>query len=567
MAYYSRIMGKTILATVLALGISSAAFAGVPKKVAGACKALASVVTYASDGKIISTAAAFAVGDGSEAVSEHTAFNNARSAEFIDASGNKMKVSRISGASEIYDVIKFSLDSKPKQALAAAKEVSAAGTAVYVLQRASAKKTEAVATKINSKKDIQGGAYYELSLPYDEKNVGMPVVNENGEWVAVVQRNVGKDQTTYAVGAAFCAQLKVSEMDYANSSLNSVLIPKSLPEGEDKAYTYVYMLSQIKHDNEVFAASLGDFITKYPGNADGYVERAKMYAADGKFKECEEDIAKAVSTAEKKDNPHYVLSRLIYHNALYNQNKAMAAGWTLEKAAAEAQEAFSINALPVYQLQIGDCNFGMKKYAEAVEMYSAVNNSAIASPETYFYEARARAKVDSLDSKIGQLLDSAIARFPKPYSKNVAPYIFERANYYNNAGKYRESTLDFMEYEHIVGFQNLNDNFYYIREQIALKGNMYKQAADDINRALAISPDDYVYNAEKSALMLRLGQFDDAIRCANRAVGIDPNAADAYRLLGIAYGETKKKQLCIQNLKKAESLGDAHAAELLKQYK
>lgn len=552
---------------MILLGTLSTVQAAVPKKVLNACKSLASVVTYGNDGKMISTSVAFTLGEKGECVSEYTAFHNARSAEYIDESGKKQKVSRINGASDIYDVIKFSLDTKSKEFLAVAKAASPQGSAVYILRKGSAKKPEAVASKINVKKDVFGGTYYELALPYDEKNVGCPVVNEEGGCVAVVQRNVGKDATTYAISASFCENLKVKETDYANSALNTVYIPKTLPDAEDAAYTYIYMLSQVSHDNSVFSAALQDFVEKYPNNADGYVERAKYNASQGKFNDCETDIAKAVSLSDKKDNPHYVFSRLVYQNALYNSEKANSAGWTLEKSASEAQEAYNINPLPLYQLQLGDCFFGMKKYSEAVNMYSAVNSSSIATPETYFYEAKARGKVDSLDAKIIVLLDSAISRFSKPYNSSVAPYLFERANQYNNIGKYRESALDYIEYEHVVGFQNLNDNFYYIREQIALKGKMYKQADDDINRALAINPGDYVYNAEKAALMLRFGMFDEAIHSAQRAINIDPKGVDGYRLLGIAYGETKKKQLCLQNLQKAKELGDERADELIKQYK
>ena len=561
------IMHRIGLTFLVLLGTVATLEAAAPKKVLNACKSLASVITYGRDGKLISTSMAFSVGDKGEAVSEYAAFNNARSAECVSETGGKQKVMRINGASDIYDVIKFSMESKPKESLTVAKTVCRQGTAVYILRKGSAKKPEAVECKISARKDVPGGIYYELSLPYDEKNVGCPVVNENGECVAVVQRNVGKDATTYAISASFCDNLKVRETDYGNSALNSVLIPKALPEGENAAYTYVYMLSQIKHDNDVYFAALQDFLTAYPNNADGYTERAKYYASQDKFKECEDDIAKAVSLSDKKDNPHYVLSRLVYQSALYNSAKAAPAGWTLEKSASEAQEAYNVNPLPLYQLQLGDCYFGMKKYQEAVNMYSAVNASPIATPETYFYEAKARGKVDSLDAKIIVLLDTAISRFSKPYNSSVAPYIFERANQYNNMGKYRESALDYIEYEHIVGFQNLNDNFYYIREQIALKGKMYKQADDDINRALAINPNDYVYNAEKAALMLRFGMFEDAVHSAQRAIKIDPQATDGYRLLGIAYGEMKKKQLSLQNLQKAKDLGDDRTDELIKQYK
>lgn len=560
-------MYKKVLALAIILVSVIAAYSAVPKKVQSACKALGTVVSYGANGKILSTSIAFIVGDGNEAISEYTTFNKAYSAELSGTSGGKQKVVRIKGASDIYDIVKFSIETAQKERLSSGKGVEKPGTVVYILRHGSQKGGEAVETKVEKIESVAGGKYYSLTQPYDDANVGCPVVNGEGEWIATVQRNVGKDKATYAIGSDFCSSLTVSETDYANAALNSIHIPKMLPLEEDKAYTYIYMQAQAGGDSVQLRVAIDDFISAWPNNSDGYLERAKLGAAEGKFQECEADISKAIAAAEKKDNPHYVLSRLIYQNALYNSSKAESAGWTLDKSLSEAQEAYNINPMPLYQLQMGDCYFGLKRYADAVKMYSDVNHSGIASPETFFYEARAREKADSTDVHILSALDSAVARFAKPYGKVVAPYILERANQRANFEKYREATLDYLEYEHIVGFQNLNDNFYYIREQVALKGNMYKQADDDINRALAIRPSDYVYNAEKAALMLRVGQFDDAIRSAKRAIGIDPKASDAYRLLGIAYGETKNKQLCLQYLKKAKELGDDHADELIEQYK
>ena len=148
----------------------------------------------------------------------------------------------------------------------------------------------------------------------------------------------------------------------------------------------------------------------------------------------------------------------------------------------------------------------------------------------------------------------------------AAPYLMERGDWYVKFGKYREATLDYIEYEHIVGFNNLNENFYYMRYKTALQGNMYQTAEEDINRALAIRPNDYVYLAEKAALSLRVGMMDEAIVWAEKAVKIDSSNPDAYRLLGIAYGEKKNKEKSISYLKRAVSLGDKYATELIKNY-
>lgn len=545
----------------------AASYAAPPKKVTAACKALGSMITYNADGKMIATATSFYAGGAGMSYSEYSAFYNARSAEVVSSNGEKAKVARICGASDIYGIVKFSSDDSSHDFLPTPQKYPEAGAAVYILRAVSPKKSEAVEAKIAKKSNISGGSYYLLTGKYDDKNAGCPVVNEAGEWVATVQKNSSEETEIYAVGSDFSSRLDVGETDYANASLNSIPIPKALPDNEKHAYTYIFMLGQVKHDKEMLKTAINDFVAKYPKNADGLVEKAKFDASQFDFAAAEADIQQAVSVAEKKDSPHYALSRLVYNYALHNADKAGPAGWTLQKALDEASQAYSANPQGIYQLQMGDCYFGMKKYEDAVKQYSAVNATDIASPETFFYEAKAREKADSLDPKIIVALDSAISRLKKPYTSGAAPYLLERANQLNNAGKYREATLDYMEYEHVVGFKNLNDNFYYLREQAAVEGKMYKQALDDINSALAIRPNDYVYNAEKAALLLRLGMFDEAIESAERAKNIDPKSADAYRLLGIAYGETKKKAQCKENLEKAASLGDEHASELIKQYK
>ena len=327
------------------------------------------------------------------------------------------------------------------------------------------------------------------------------------------------------------------------------------------------MLPQTTADSLLYSIALNDFIEQHPQSADGYIERAKFYGSTNRFTECENDINRAIELSENKDNPHYVFSKIIYQNSLYNSTKAQAAGWSLERAVSEAQAAYAANPLPIYQLQQGDCYFGMKDYAKAAECYGQVNRSSISSPETFFYEAKAKENLKAPTDEIIVLLDSAIARFAKPYDKKVAPYLWERAELLNVAGKYREAVLDYKEYEHVVGFNNLNDNFYYRREQAAVEGKMYQQAIDDINRAIALKPNDYFYNVERASLMVRLGMFEEAIRSANKAIQLNNEGTDAYRIIGIAYGESKQKKLCIENLEKAVELGDEHAQELLDQYK
>lgn len=542
--------------------------AKVPKKITKKAKALATVVTYNKLGDIIGNSAAFFAGNNNEAYAEFAVFKNAARAEVINSSGDKTDVSRICGANSMYDVIKFTTCQEAELSLEISTETAKAGNIVYIISSVTTKKPISLESKISEVKALADGFYYTLDTEYKEQYVGSPVLNAEGQVLGIIQRNAGnEDKKTYAISADFAKNLTVGELSYANPALSAVNIPKQLPEGEKEASTYLYMLAQTSTDSLLYITALNDFIEKYPKSADGYLERAKFYGNNNKFTECESDINKAIELSEKKDNVHYVFSRIIYQNSLFNADKAKTAGWSLERAVAEAKAAYAENPLPIYMLQQGDCYYGMKNYTQAAECYAQVNHSNISSPETFFYEVKARENMKAPTNEIIALLDSAIARFSKPYTKEIAPYLWERAELLNIAGKYREAVLDYLEYEHVVGYSNLNDNFYYRREQAAVEGKMYKQAIDDINRAIALKPNDYLYNVERASLMVRLGMFDEAIRSGNKAIQLNNEGTDAYRITGIAYGESKQKKKCIENLEKAKSLGDEHAQELLNQYK
>lgn len=560
-------MNKSLIFLILFWLSLCAANAKTPKTINNGIKALATVTAYDKNGIQTGTSAAFFAGGANVAFAEYGIFKNAVRAEVIYDSGRKTEVKRICGVNEMYDLAKFVTEDTPSSSLEIAGISETAGNSVYMISSAGTEKALAEETKISGVKTINGGSYYTLAAEYKETCVGFPILNAKGQVIGIIQRNANSnDKSTYAVSADYANSLSIKALSFGDATLNSVKIPKQLPANQQEATTYLYMLAQTTNDSLQYTAALSDFIEQYPQSPEGYLERAKYYGTANKFAECESDINRAIELSESKDNPHYVFSRILYQNCLYNTDSTKTE-WSLERAVAEAQAAYTANPQPVYMLQEGDCYFGMKDYAKAAECYAQVNRSPISSSETFFYEAKARENLNAPADEIITLLDSAIGRFVKPYSKNAAPYLWERAEMLNLAGKYREAVLDYKEYEHLVGFNNLNDNFYYRREQVSVNGKMYQQAIDDINRAISLKPEEYLYNVEKSALMLRLGMFDEAINSAVKAIRLNGSGVDAYRIIGIAYGETKQKELCFENLEKAIQLGDEHAQELLDQYK
>lgn len=554
------------LACSLAFALATGT-AATPKEVARAAAALVHVYTYDAANHLLGSTNGVLLGTDGTTLADYASFRTAGRAEIVTSTGSKATVERIAGANDIYNLIKLTTTLHPSVGLTLSPTPAAKGATLYVLSF-SGKKAVATSTRVEQTAPASGGTYYTLSIPYEAHLAGCPVVDGGGKLVAIVQKAGKAGGNAYAVSADMGAALKISTLSFSNVSLQSLKMPRCLPEGEKEASTYLFLLAQAGTDSLIHITALNDFIATYPANADGYTERAKFHAAHGQFAACEADMKEAEEHTAQPDMPHYTLSRLIYQNVLHGTAKNYHPAWTLEAALAEADAAYAASPQPLYQLQQGQCLYGLKRYAEAYDRFAAVCRSSIASSETFFYAAQAHSKMNTGDKGTTiALLDSAVARLPKPYAAGAAPYFWERAKHYADSGLYRQAVLDLNEYEHLIGYRNLNDKFYYMREQAAMKGHLYQQAVDDINRCVTLQPNDYDYNVEKAALLLQLGQNDEALVTAQRAVSLNPQGSDGYKVLGIAYGETKQKRKAIENLQKAKQLGDTTIDELIKDYK
>ena len=80
-----------------------------------------------------------------------------------------------------------------------------------------------------------------------------------------------------------------------------------------------------------------------------------------------------------------------------------------------------------------------------------------------------------------------------------------------------------------------------------------------------MAPKEPTYFAEWASLDLRVKRIDEGISAAKACINLAPEYADGYLLLGLLQREKGLKQESIENLKKAQELGDTRAEEYLKQ--
>ena len=544
-----------------------------PKWVEKAKRAVFSVVTYDKNDKILNTGNGFFVSEDGLALSDYSLFKGAERAVIITADGKQMPVSLILGADDMYDVVKFrvAIVGKKVPSLLVAGTAPAAGSSAWMLPYSTQKSIACVSGKVKKVDDIAGDYhYYTLDMPMKDKMVSCPVMNEAGEVFGIAQKSFGMDTATtcYASGASFAMSQHISALSLGDAALKNIGIRKGLPDTEDQALVYLYMASS-SSSSEDYERLLGDFIAKFPDNADGYLRRANFYVVKAKedasfFDKAAQDMEAAQKVAKKKDDVLYNIAKLIYAYQLEKPEKTYN-DWTFETALNQIRQAMELNPLPVYVQLEGDILFAMQDYAGALAAYEQVNRSNLASPATFFSAAKTKELMKAESGEILALMDSCVARCPQPVTASYAPYLLERATMRVNAGQARQAMLGYDgDFKAVNG--QVNDLFYYYREQAALKARQYQRALDDIAKAVELNPNDLTYQAEQAAVNLRVGRYDTAMKLLQAIIQTNPKYAEAYRLLGLCHIQLKQKEEACKNFNKAKELGDPNVDALIEKY-
>lgn len=543
-----------------------------PKWAENARKAVFSIVTYTKDGQILSTGNGFYIDEQGTGVSDYSLFKGAERAIIITANGKELPVKYMMGANDMYDVVKFKTDfDKKAEALQPATLPSSTGETVYLVPYSTQKSSKGQTGTI-AKVDTIGEQqyYYTLTMQTTEKTVSCPIMNAAGQVVGMIQKNNDSEsKESFAIGIRYLTDLTINALSVNDLVLNSIGIKKGLPEDESQALVYLYMASGVYAPNQYFDL-LNDFISQYPNNMEGYLRRATYYiniGDDTHYALAVEDLKKMLDVAEKKDEAHYNIAKLIYSYQLNIGDKKPYASWTFDYALNEINEALAITQEPIYYQLQGDIYFAMQKFTEAYTAYDKVNKSKLASAATFYSAAKAKELIEGTDKKeVIALMDSAIAFYPKPYGKDAAPYLYERARIKSDMEDYRGAVTDYNDfYDAMLG--QTSAEFHLIRSQAELNCRMYQQAINDINKAVELDPNNVTYWVEKGGIHIRVNQAAEAIQALTRAIKMDPENAPAYRMLGYAQIQNKEKDKGLANLQKAKDLGDEVADGLLQKYK
>lgn len=542
-----------------------------PKWANKAKKAVFSVITYNKDNQILNTGNGFYIDANGTAVSDYSLFKGADHAVIVTADGKELPVQYIMGANDLYDVIKFKTETDKKTiALQPALQAASKGSTVYLLPYSTQKSVNGQNGTVEKVDTIGNNAfYYTLQMPTTDKTVSCPIMNAEGEVLGLIQKNADSEsKESYVVGIGYVSSLSINALSGNDYTLNSIGIKKGLPEDESQALVYLYMMSS-QLSREKYLELLNDFIAQYPNNLEGYQRRTTLYMEyrdDAHNELATQDMNRMLEIAAKPDEAHYNIAKLLYNYQINLNGAQPYANWTYDRALKEINQAIEISPEAVYYQVQGDIYFALQKYAEAYASYEKVNQSSMASAATFYAAAKTKELIEGADKKEAvALMDSAIAKFNKPYGNDAAPYLYERARMKNELKQYREAVIDYNNfYDATMG--QVSAEFYLIREQAEMQCRMYQQAINDINKAVELEPKNTELWIEKGGVHLRVNQPEEAMKALRTALALDPDNAPAYRMLGYCQVQQKNTKEGIANLQKAKELGDTVADELLKKY-
>ena len=535
-------------------------------------KAIFTIETTNIDGSTKS-GCGFFINENGEAVSSYDLFQKANKAVITTSDGEKLQVTHILGADDMYGVIRYKV-AVPKKIpfLQVANIPPTANSTAFMLpskeEKDLAQGVISEISKINSTHD-----YYTIEMPLPSSQVGYPLLNETGEVFAMTQIDASGKGKTYGISISYIQSLEVAAMDMLKRTYSDMGIRTVWPSNIDDANVSL-MLYSSRQDARTYLETLNDFIKSFPNSFEGYNSRASHYAYNRKELASTEneqlrmldlawnDLESSAKYSKDKGVVFFNKARLIF-SVISNDSTIQHSNWNEKSVEENLKKAIAVEDVPTYRQLEADIAFNKGDFQKAYELYSIVNKSPAATGASFYLAAKSMQQgADYNYLEVIALIDSAIAK--SPVDEGVA-YLLENIDLKMSAGLYEQAIKDYDLYYMVVR-GDVSAEFYYYRELAKYRINDFEGALKDIEKAILLSGDEAIYHAEMASVYLRLTNLPNAQKSAETAIEKDPGFSSAYRILGVSLVRQEKKEEACSNFEKAKELGDPVAERLIKEY-
>lgn len=555
--------GLSILVALL-VAITVSAADKLPKKAVKASASVASLLTY-SDGVLKKSGTAVFVGGGGDALVPYSLISGADSAVIVDANGKPRSVIGIVGLNNVYDCVRVRVAADKKIShLPVARDSVPVGSMLYMLPYGSKNGGNATAVKVAGVDSLYSNAYYTLDIKMQESYEALPLVNANGELVAIMQPAAKGDTCSYAIASTVFDNLQATSVTYGRGFYSGMRIRTILPNDKDAALSCMYMQSMIG-DSASYSNVVDEFIKAHPNSYEGYMSAAELMAVyRGDINKAEPLWEKALSLAPNKAEIYFNKAKALYRVVLGGDTVSHQM-LNLEYLLSVLDKAIEADNQPMYVNYKADCLYRAGQFSEAYDCYMSLVGSETEQGTVYVNASQCQREMKDYNAAIA-LMDSAVIHVMDKGIEEALPLVFNRGLLKDSVGRYREAIFDYNFYEQNVSYR-LGANFYYIRSKAEVNCKMYQQAFNDIEMAISLAPDYTLFYFEKGLLCYRLNMLDEAISALERAKNLAGDVSDIYYLLGCSHSKAGNKAQAEENLQKALSMGHPDAANKLNELK
>ena len=540
-----------------------------PKWVDKAGKAIFTIETTSKEG-IIKTGCGFFIKEDGEAVSSYELFQKAEKAVVTMPGGEKLQVTQILGADDMYGVIRFKVSVPKKTVFLSVANISPAINSTVYLPPSNEEKnlTQGTISEITKVKSLYD--YYTIEMPLPSSKAGYPLLNEAGDVFALAQVDALGEGKTYGISVAYIQSLAVNTTDMLKRTYSDIGIRKAWSKDVDEAHISLLLYAS-QQDARTYLETLNDFIETFPNSPEGYNNRASHYAYSMQELASTEneqlqmldvtwsDLESATKYTKNKGEAYFNKAKLIF-GVITNDSIQQHANWNAETMAENLQKAIAEEDLPVYRKLEADIAFNNGDFEKAYNLYSDVNKTPAVSGSSFYLSAKSLQQIAGHNfMEVITLIDSAIINSPVD---EAMAYLLENVEFKMQAGLYDLAVKDYDLY-YLVMRGNVSDEFYYYREQAKFRANDFEGALKDIELAILINGANAIYHAEKASIYLRLADLPKAQESAEKAIEIEPDFASAYRILGVSLIRQEKKTDACKHFNKAKELGDPVVEKLI----
>lgn len=547
----------TIVVMLLAVGCT--AVVAQTAAVKGVSKSIFTLTAYGADGSEQGKCHGLFIDDNGTGVTRWSVLQGAERATVTDASGKSHEVESISGSSSIYDLVMIQIEGQT-QGATLARNREADGSQVWVVSDAKGGVTGTTVTRSESFMDRYH--YYVLGTAIAADKSACALVNDKGQVLGLVEEGSG-GRNGRATDVAYARDLTLDGLAVNDPQYADMGIPITLPKDREQALLAM-MLTSEQGKPAKYAKIAKQFTERFPNVTEGYSAQAYYRLQQQDYDGAAAIMQQAIAKVNKKDEAHFEYAKMIYQFLVYRHENPYPA-WSMDMAMSEAQKAFDLYPLPLYEHLQAQIKYAQGEYQNAYDDFIRLTNTPMLNPELYYEAAQCKVQMKGSDQEVLQLMDKAVETCKRPLGGESAVYFLARGEQLQHMGEYRKAVADYNVYDTLVAGNGAHE-FYYKKAKAEEQAHMYKQALNDYAHAIVVSGD-ALYMAEMAALQLKLNMGEDALRTTELIVARQPEYDEGYLLRGMAKILLKRNTEGVEDLRKAQELGNEQAAALIEKYK